>query len=121
MLNLDWTGIIGLLAIGQSVALMFYVIAQCRTHLLLILPLLLLAILAVALSHDILLHTRLSLYFPHVVGLGPLHAYLVGPLLLMISYKLISPAGKLSYLNLLHFFTLCYSYLFSTADITARR
>lgn len=103
MLNLDWTGIIGLLAIGQSVALMVYVIAQCRTNQLLILPLLLLAILAVALSHDILLHTRLSLYFPHILGLGPLHAYLVGPLLLMISYKLISPAGKLSYLNLLHF------------------
>jgi len=92
-----------LLAIGQAGALMLYMACHIRSHRVLIYPLLLLLTLSIALAHDILLHTKLALYFPQVLGLGPIHTYLIGPISLMIGYKLLKPKGKLSKLNLLHF------------------
>lgn len=103
MLNFDWTGIIGLLAIGQASALMLYLGGQIRTNYALVLLLILLMILSTALTHDILLHTKLALYFPQIIGLGPVHTYLVGPIALMISYKLLHPSQSLSKLHGLHF------------------
>ena len=103
MLNFDVTAIIGLLAIGQLSALMLYLASQLRTLPVLVLPVLLLCTLAIALSHDILLHSKLALLFPQVLGLGPLHTYLIGPLVLLLGYKLLKPAQPLSKFNLIHF------------------
>ena len=102
MLNLDWTGIIGLLAIGQTTALLIYLAKQSKANKAMLLPLILFAVILIALTHDVLLHTKLALYFPHILGLGPFHTYLIGPLVLMITIKLLRPDEKLSQMNWLH-------------------
>lgn len=103
MFNFDWTGIIGLIATGQSLVLLFYIVGKLRARRVLIIPFLLVLVLSLALIHDILLHTKLAIYFPHIVGLGPLHSYIIGPIVLLLTFKLIKPARKLSHWHALHF------------------
>lgn len=99
----DWTSIFGLLAIGQTASLLIYLLIQIKKHQQFYLPFLLLFTIMIALLHDVLLHSKLALYFPHILGFGPFVTYLVGPLVLILSMKIISPEKTISQLNWLHF------------------
>lgn len=116
MVNLDFTGIIGLIALAQAVLLCFYLgllHSKNKTAWLLIG---LLLVMVVALGHDVLIHTRLAMWFPHILGTGPFHSFLIGPLTLLIVFKLINPEKPLSFWHGLHFIPFLWQQL-SRANI----
>ena len=59
--------------------------------------------LVISLGHDVLLHSRLILELPQILGFGPFHTYLIGPLIFLLALILVNPNSKLSKWHLLHF------------------
>jgi len=57
----------------------------------------------ISLGHDVLLHSRLIMWFPQILGFGPFHTYLIGPLIFLVALKLAHPERVLSKWHILHF------------------
>ena len=102
-LNFDASGIVGILALGQTTALLLFLAKLCRQDSRFIWFTFLFLTIIIALGHDVILQTRLALYFPQILGLGSFATYLVGPLVLLLTLKLIKPQKSLSFYHLLHF------------------
>ena len=103
MVNLDLTTIVGIIALAQAILLCFYLVVLYPKKDVSWLLVALLLVIVIGLGHDVLLHSRLALWVPHILGLGPFHTYLVGPLVLLLVMKLIAPERRISAWNLLHF------------------
>ncbi|WP_448564810.1 helix-turn-helix domain-containing protein [Thalassotalea ganghwensis] len=103
MLIFDFTSFIGFLALAQGVLLAcFVVLTYPRLGISWLITVLLLAF-VIALGHSVFLHSKLALSFPHILGFGPFSTYLIGPLILLITLKLLRPDKPLSLWHLLHF------------------
>jgi len=89
---LDWVSVPALLAVG-AVAYLFLSLmlrpgASPRIARLIAI---LLALVGVGVFHDWMLHSRLALQVPHILGLGPMHYYLIGPLVLALVWAVRHP------------------------------
>lgn len=103
MLNFDWINVLGIAALGQAALLSAYMMVIAGRQLAQWLLTLSLITLAIALAHDVFLQSKLALHFPYLLGTGPFATYLIGPLILLVSYKIIWPEKPYSKWHLLHF------------------
>lgn len=100
--NLDWTAIIGLLAIGQAIFLCLYLaLFHPKKHQAWLLFSLIFSII-VALGHDVLLHSKLALQLPQMLGFGPFSTYLSGPLVFFLVLKTLNPEREFKRFDLIH-------------------
>lgn len=101
-LKLDWTSLAGLLALAQALLLCLYLssfyVKKPEAWLLTGF----LGSIIIALGHDILLHSRLALYLPQIIGFGPFSTYLSGPLILFVVVRLLWPQRQFKWYDALH-------------------
>lgn len=103
MYQIDITTITGFAALSQSILLGIYLVVSSQRRTVHILMSLFLLAISISLFHSVLLHSKLALSYPHILGLGPFATYLIGPFILLLALKVISPDKKLSLWHLLHF------------------
>lgn len=103
LVNIDIVAILGLIALTQALLLAFYVVIINPKLSVAWLIAALLIIISIGLGHDVLLHSRLALWTPHMLGLGPFHSFLIGPIILLVVLKLINPQSRLTNWHWLHF------------------
>ncbi len=101
-LQIDWTTIVGILALAQAAMLSLYLVVFHHKKIEVWLVVGFVLSIIIALGHDILLHSRLSIYLPQMLGFGPFSTYLSGPLILFVAVKLIWPERKFKAYDLLH-------------------
>lgn len=102
-LHIDGTTILGFIALAQAVLLCLYMGIFYRNKIEIVLLICFLSCIIIGLGHDVLLHSRLLIYFPQMLGLNPFSTYLYGPILLFIAIRLIWPARRFKAYDLLHF------------------
>ena len=99
----DLSTIIGIFALAQAACLMVYLsIFHYKQSAYWCLSGLLLSIF-IALGHDVLLHSKLSLLLPQMIGFGPFSTYLSGPLIWLLAVKLTEPDKPFKAIHALHF------------------
>ena len=99
----DFTTVIGLIALAQGGLLALFMMLNYPRLAVSWLIGGLLFTFVIALGHSVFLHSKLALNFPHILGFGPFSTYLIGPIILLITLKLLDPNKKLSRWHLLHF------------------
>ena len=101
-LQLDWTTVIGLLGLAQAAMLCAFLALfhPKRAETWLLVGLILSII--IALGHDILLHSRLAVYLPQMIGYGPFSAYVFGPLVYLFARRLLWPDRPFKVWDALH-------------------
>lgn len=102
-LQFDIASVVGLMASGQSLILIVFLLAfHWRLTVAWYLVTLTFSIF-LALGHDVLMHSKLALYIPHVLGLGPFSTFLFGPLIFLLVLNVINPARRSRWYDALHF------------------
>lgn len=103
MLVFDWSTIFGILALGQTFIVGVYLVWVARRNLALWTMAIGLFTLLIAIMHDVLLHSKLALQIPQFTGYGPFAAFFIGPLILLLSVKILWPGKVISKWQLVHF------------------
>lgn len=99
---LDLTTLLGLATSVQCFLLAAYVLVKGRNLALRLLGALLL-VTATVFLHDVLAYSGWILQWPHFVGLGPMHFYLIGPLLYLYFVFRLTPQRRWRFVDALHF------------------